>query len=112
MLYDTRGKVRDDSTPQDWLEFARTFWLSSCRASEKAKDSIRDPKNRSDKTAYRIHWKEDNIRTLWLKCIAAGKQELSDEYEINERQFRESKPFQIKMVVETFVSVCTTFDGN
>jgi len=96
MLYDTRGKVRDDSTPQGWLRFARTFWLSACRASEKAKDSVRDPKNRADKTTYRIHWKEENIRSLWLKCIAAGKQELCDEYDINERQFRESKPFQIR----------------
>ena len=95
-LFETRGKARSDATPPEWLEFAHRFWLDICRPSEKAKDSLRDPKNRSDLSQYRIHWKEQPIRTLHQKCNLAGQEELCAEYNINERQFRESMPFQVK----------------
>ena len=95
-LYDARGKIREDSTPVEWLDFGKRYWLSQCRASEKAKDSIRDPKNRADKSRYRIHWKEDNVDVLYQKCLPAGKEELSTDFHISAKQFREVKPFQVK----------------
>ena len=73
-LMDLRGKIRSDSMDEAWIEFAIGIWKDNTRRSERAKDSLRNPRDRSDKTLYRVHWLEVRIgahrhrRHCCLRC--------------------------------------------
>ena len=60
-LMDLRGKIRSDSMDEAWIEFAIAIWKDNTRRSERAKDSLRNPHDKSDKVLYRVHWLEVRI---------------------------------------------------
>ena len=45
-IMDLRGKIRSDGMPEEWVEFAIAIWKSETRASERAKDSLRNPNDK------------------------------------------------------------------
>jgi hypothetical protein len=47
-LMDLRGKIRADWMDEEWIEFALGIWKDNTRRSERAKDSLRNPNDRSD----------------------------------------------------------------
>ena len=47
-LMELRGKIRWDSTNEAWIEFAIGIWKDNTRRSERAKDSLRNPRDKSD----------------------------------------------------------------
>ena len=44
-----------------WIEFAIAIWKDNTRRSERAKDSLSNPHDKSDKVLYRVHWLEVRI---------------------------------------------------
>ena len=76
-LYDTRGAERSDRYPEEHRQWTHQFWLDECRASEKAKDGIRNPHDRSDKQYHRLHWCTESKKNLHAKCIEEGKLQFS-----------------------------------
>ena len=50
--------MRSDKIPDEWVTHAVEIWASHTRRSERAKDSVRNPKNKADKRLYRVHWLE------------------------------------------------------
>lgn len=45
-LADLRGKIRADSMDEKWIDFAIDIWKSTTRRSERAKDSVRNPRDK------------------------------------------------------------------
>jgi hypothetical protein len=45
-LMDLRGKIRDDSMDEAWIEFGINIWKDNTRRSERAKDSLSNPNDR------------------------------------------------------------------
>lgn len=41
-----RGKIRSDSMPDEWIDFAIGIWKDNTRRSERAKDSLRNPNDK------------------------------------------------------------------
>lgn len=69
-IMDLRGKIRSDEA---WIEFAVSVWKDNTRRSERAKDSIRNPNDMSDKRLYRINWLEVRIQDIYNLIVAEGK---------------------------------------
>ena len=57
-IADLEAKMRSDKMDEEWVSFAINIWTSSTRRSERAKDSVRNPNDKSDKRVYRVHWLE------------------------------------------------------
>lgn len=72
-LMDLRGKIRDDEMKEEWIEFAVDTWKTLTRRSERAKDSLRNPNDKSDTRLYRIHWLEVRIRDIHDFIVREGK---------------------------------------
>lgn len=45
-IMDVRGKIRCDGIPEEWVEFAVDIWKNNTRRSERAKDSVRNPRDK------------------------------------------------------------------
>ena len=58
--------------PDLWRTFAHDHWLGNCRAGEKMRDKLRNPKDRSDKELYTVHFRENTISELHKACVKAG----------------------------------------
>lgn len=72
-IADLRGNMRSDGMDDKWIEFAIDVWKTSTRRSERAKDSVRNPNDKSDKQLYRIHWLEVRIRDIHEHIVREGK---------------------------------------
>lgn len=72
-LIDLRGKIREDSMNKEWIEFATGIWKDNTHRSERAKDSLRNPNDRSDKRLYRIHWLEVRVGDIHDLIVSEGK---------------------------------------
>jgi hypothetical protein len=87
--------------------FALLFWTDAellgpdgqsygfVRYSERAKDKIRDPANRTSKETFRIGWLEARIGDVYEAMKKAGKTEWSD-FHMSQTVFSELRPFYIK----------------
>ena len=52
-LVELRGALRDDKIPEAWVIWAtEEIWIKLTRASEKKKEAMRNPRDRSDKELY------------------------------------------------------------
>ena len=76
-LVDLRGKIRSDGMDEAWIEFALDVWTSSTRRSERAKDSLRNPNDKSDKKLYRVHWLEMRIGDIHVRAVPPAPHTLS-----------------------------------
>ena len=106
-LFDVRGAPRNDALSDDWREHALSFWTdqelldSACqpygfvRYSERAKDQIRDPANRTSKETFRIGWLEARVGDVYEAMKAAGKAKWSS-FHMSQTVFSELRPFYIK----------------
>ena len=56
-----RGQLRSDRMDEAWVQHGIDIWKRETRRSERAKDSVRNPTNKSDKILYRVHWLECRI---------------------------------------------------
>ena len=59
-LMELRGKVRKDKMSDEMTDFTISVWNDNTRASERKKDSMRNPKERrnADARLHRMHWLE------------------------------------------------------
>jgi hypothetical protein len=106
-LYEDRGAVRTDLLPPAWKEFALLFWTDDelldldgqpygfVRYSERAKDQIRDPANRTSKETFRIGWLEARVGDMHEAMKKAGKAKWPD-FHLSQTVFSEMRPFYIK----------------
>lgn len=76
-IMDLRGKARSDSMPEEWIAFAIDIWKDNTRRSERAKDSIRNPNDKSDKKLYRVHWLEVRIADIHALILREGKRKFN-----------------------------------
>ena len=103
--------------PGVWRGFCHDHWLASCRAGEKMRDKLRNPKDRSDKELYTIHYREQPIHELYKDCVEQGLEKWSAQdaadflafpdddseevrvrsgFKVSERVYRDCKPFHIR----------------
>ena len=111
-MYDLRGAIRNDKMPREWVDFAINVWLEETRASERAKDTIRNPKNRKDKKLHRMHWLEMTIGDMVKLTQEKGKEEFGNGFHFSWWCAIKIRPFQVKPVRrEVCVCVyCLYFD--
>ena len=108
--------------PNRWRQYCHDHWLANCRAGEKMRDKLRNPKDRSDEELCTIHFRENPISDLHKDCVKQGEEKWpereaasSDEYvvgspeeffellrmnkgfKLSERVYRDCKPFQIRL---------------
>ena len=55
-----------------WITSAQDMWASCTRRSERAKDSLRNPNDKSDKRLYRVHWLEVRIQDIHEIILKEG----------------------------------------
>ena len=85
------------ATPYQYVEFVREQWLERTRESERMRDEIRNPNDKSDPILYRVHYQEDRTIDLLDDVFEAGVFKYgSDNFTLSERTFRKLKPFQIR----------------
>ena len=83
--------VRSDAICCEWLHFITSVaWLHDdvTRASESKNDSIRDPKNRKDKTQWRIRFLETSLSKAIEKINELGKEFFDPHYQYEDKQPR------------------------
>ena len=70
-----RRGVRNDRLRPEWEDFARNFWSHDdvSRPSEISKKSIRNPKDHSDQTPYRLHYLYVSVGREYAMMIKAAK---------------------------------------
>ena len=71
-IADLCGQARSDRMPDEWLAHAVDTWTGQTRRSERAKDSLRNPSDKSDKTLYRVHWLEVRMGDIHNIIIKEG----------------------------------------
>ena len=72
-IMELRGKVRSDAMNEEWISFAVSVRTDNTRRSERAKDSLRNPRDKSDKVLYRVHWLEVRIGDIHDLILKEGK---------------------------------------
>jgi hypothetical protein len=91
-------KSSKNKMPEEYIEFVVDMWQTLTRSSERAKDTIRNPKHRSDKTMYRIHWQEDTNEEILEQVISAGKEKFGETFHFSMTYLMNVKPFFIKLI--------------
>lgn len=76
-LMDLRGKIRSDSMDEEWIDFAIGIWKDNARRSERAKDSLRNPRDKSDRVLYRVYWLEVRIGDIHELILKEGKRKFN-----------------------------------
>ena len=111
-LTELRGAMRKDKIKQDWVDFAIGVWADNTRKSERKRDSIRNPKNKSDKTLYRIHWLEMRRSDMASLMLKLGKEKFGNEFHFSYWYAMKVNPFWIKPVGRDVVVCvyCLRFD--
>ena len=71
-------------------------WLDNCRESERMRDELRNPKDRSDPQTYRVHFQEDRTVDLLDRVFEAGNREYGCDFKLSMKTFRKFKPFQVR----------------
>ena len=106
-LFDDRGAVRNDALPEERKKFALQFWTDAellnsagqqygfVRYSERAKDEIRDPANRTSKETFRIAWLEARVGDVYEAMKKAGVAKWPD-FHMSQTVFSELRPFYVK----------------
>jgi len=106
-LFDDRGAVRNDVLPEERKKFALQFWTDAellnsagqqygfVRYSERAKDEIRDPANRTSKETFRIAWLEARVGDVYEAMKKAGVAKWPD-FHMSQTVFSELRPFYVK----------------
>lgn len=99
-LYDDRGAERSDKLGQAWREFAVLYWtdpnLGFVRASEVARDTIRNPKDLSDRLPYRKHYLQKTVAEGHADMLAAGKTTFGSSFHLSFTYFSDLRPFYVK----------------
>ena len=111
-IADTAQKLRKDRIPALWRYFCRQHWIDNCRPGEKMRDKLKNPKDRSDKEVYTIHFREKLIKDLYTDCLVKGKEKwpvldpndgdgedvvrLKEGFQLSDRVYRDEKPFFIR----------------
>jgi hypothetical protein len=106
-LFDDRGAVRNNALPEERKKFALQFWTDAellnsdgqqygfVRYSERAKDEIRDPANRTSKETFRIAWLEARVGDVYEAMKKAGVAKWPD-FHMSQTVFSELRPFFVK----------------
>jgi hypothetical protein len=95
-LTELRGAIRSDKIPDEWLDFlVEDVWLGETRQSEKARDSCRNPHDRSDKETYRWHFLEMRREDLYAIAVAKGRARFGPNFKCSSTVFYQLEPFQI-----------------
>lgn len=99
-LYDDRSRERADVTPPAWRDFALHYWtddsLGLVRPSEVARDTMRNPSDRSDKSSYRKFYLQKNLGEGHAEMFAAGKAAFGDKFHLSFTYFSDLRPFYVK----------------
>jgi hypothetical protein len=99
-LYDTRGAQRSDTFDDAWRNFALQYWtdpeLGFVRASEVARDVIRNPKDRSDPVQYKKHYLQKGIAEGHAEMLGAGKVVFGSGFHFSFTYFFDLRPFYVK----------------
>ena len=99
-LYDDRGAQRSDTTPKEWLDFALLYWtnqeLGFVRESEVARDTIRNPDDKSDKLPYRKCYLQKGIHEGHAEMLKAGKACFGEKFHMSYTYFVDLRPFFVK----------------
>lgn len=99
-LYDNHKGSRSDKLDPTWIEFALQYWtdpsLGLVRASEVARDTIRNPSDRSDKCQYRKHYLQMTLGDGHEHMLAAGKASFGDSFHLSMTMFSDLRPFYVK----------------
>jgi len=106
-LFDDHRAVRCDTLPDKWKAHGLQFWTDAelldpagqlygfVRYSERAKDQIRDPANRTSKETFRIAWLEACVRDVYAAMKAAGEATWPD-FHMSLTVFSGLRPFYVK----------------
>lgn len=99
-LYDDRTRPRSDKLDQAWHDFALQYWtdpnLGLVRASEVARDTMRNPNDRSDKHQYRKHYLQKTVGDGHTEMLAAGKSTYGSLFRLSLTRFSDLRPFYVK----------------
>ena len=79
-----------------WEAKVKSLWESGTRPSENKADERTNPKDRSDKTIYRVRFLERSLEEMVEWINEAGRRELCPEFEVSRRYIAELKPFYVK----------------
>ena len=60
------------------------------------KDEVRNPKDKSDKKNYRVHFREDSYGTMLKLMHAAGRNKFGDEFHLSERKMKQTMPHEVR----------------
>ena len=120
-IAETHEAEHSQRIPNIWRQHCHDHWLAKCRAGEKMRDKLRNPKDQSDEELYTIHYRETTIKDLYKDCVEQGeakwppKEASIDDFDgaspedyfehvriqkgfkLSERIYRDHKPFQIRM---------------
>ena len=72
-IAESREAEHNHRIPNVWRQFCHDHWLANCRAGEKMRDKLRNPKDRGDKELYTIHYRENPIGELYKDCVKHGE---------------------------------------
>ena len=116
-IAESRESLHKNRIPGVWRRYCHDHWLASCRAGEKMRDKLRNPKDRSAKELYTIHFREHPIHEMHKDCVQQGVEKWpiydpddflifdDDDFEdirvrsgfkVSQRVYRDRKPFQIR----------------
>ena len=99
-LYDDRCAERADKTPSAWRDLALQYWtdpeLGFVRAAESARETMRNPDDRSDKQPYRKFYLQKGIHEGHTEMLRAGKAAFGDKFHLSHTYFSDLRPFYVK----------------
>ena len=99
-LYDDSWAERADKTPLAWRDLALQYWtdaeLGFVRAAESARETMRNPDDRSDKQPYRKFYLQKAIHEGHTEMLRAGKATFGDKFHLSHTYFSDLRPFYVK----------------
>ena len=86
--------------PVAYRDFVLSQWYELTRRSERMKDEVRNPRDKSDKKNYRVHFREDSYGTMLKLMQAAGRNKFGDEFHLSERKMKQIMPHEVRRAGE------------
>ena len=99
-------KAETASRPYPYAQFVSPKRLENTRESERMRDELKNPKDRSDPTLYRVHFQEDRTDDILDRIFEAGVHQYGPSFHLTITTLLKYKPFQVrKAKAETCVCV-------
>lgn len=79
-----------------WAAKVSAMWISGTRPSENKKDELKNPKDRSDPTIFRVRFMERGLEQMVVWMNETGQRDLCPEFQVSRFYIKSLKPFFVK----------------